>query len=518
MRKHYFILVFFISIFSMQAAALNLSPLMITGNFSICLPGPGTTQLSWSGGSGVPHPLTPWVSSNPAVATVDNNGLVDQTGSATGMTTITFTDSNFSQVSQNVYVASNPSITSSTGSFVICPVSTIQLNGSLFPHPTTPWQSSNPAVASVNSIGEVTGLSTGTSVITYMNIGGCTKSQTITVQERIFPTVSCGIWSPNNSATFNWNALLGVNLYSISYTINGGSLISGSIGNFLSYTVNNVLSSDHVVLYVSPAGSAGSCLGTGISCQSTPPCPEAGVLSGVQNICIGNTTSFTSTVAGGTWSSSNTSIATVNPATGVVTGIMDGTATLTYTVLGSGGCPSASAFRTVTVLTGTTNLFCDSNNLPPNSVGFDWSPVLGATNYDISYSINGGPTQTANVVASNYQVSGVQPGQSVLFTVVTASGASCYVSTSTTCTLLADSDFDADVLSVYPNPVQNVLHIRDLKFVSDVSLFNTFGQQVGALNSVSNNCTFDMSSLADGLYFVKIITEEHTKTIKVIKS
>ncbi|MBS7788265.1 T9SS type A sorting domain-containing protein [Flavobacterium sp. CYK-55] len=521
MRKYYFILVFFISIFSMQAADLNLSPPIITGNFSICLPGITTTQFAVSGGSGIPDPTNPWVSSNLNVATVDNN----------------------------------------------------------------------------------------------------------------------------------------------------------------------VSETDHVVIFVTPSGAVGYCYGGAFSCQSTSPCPEAGVLSGVQNICVGNSTSFTSTVAGGTWSSSNTNVATVNPTTGVVTGVTAGTATMTYTVLGTGGCPNVSSLRTVSVsadavaanlqgfqgicvgthtvyvadqpggtwtssnmliatvdstgfvlgispgvatiyytlpgsggcsnvtssrsvvvsaapslvltsqpatssqtvcinspiatisygtngfiqdvfsqglpegivgvyssgnytisgtptsagvypytviavgpcgdasysgtvsvLSTSTTLFCDSNNLPPNSVGFDWAPVVGATDYNVSYSINGGPTQTANSIVSNYQVSGVLPGQSVLFTVVSASGANCFVPVSTTCTLLANSDFDADAISVYPNPVQDILYIKDLKFTSDISLFNTFGQEVYSLKEVSNNCNIPMSVLADGFYLVKITAQEQTKTIKVVKN
>ena len=55
-------------------------------------------------------------------------------------------------------------------------------------------------------------------------------------------------------------------------------------------------------------------------------------LTGIDTLCYGGTTTFIDIVTGGTWSSSNTSIATVNTFTGVVTGINIGTAIISYTV------------------------------------------------------------------------------------------------------------------------------------------------------------------------------------------
>jgi uncharacterized protein (TIGR02145 family) len=76
---------------------------------------------------------------------------------------------------------------------------------------------------------------------------------------------------------------------------------------------------------------------------------NAGTLSGNQNLCVGSTDTYASTVTGGTWSSSNTAIATVNATTGLVTALTPGTATITYTVTGTGGCPNATATRSLTV-------------------------------------------------------------------------------------------------------------------------------------------------------------------------
>jgi len=209
--------------------------------------------------------------------------------------------------------------------------------------------------------------------------------------------------------------------------------------------------------------------------------------------------------------------ATLNQDTYTLAGTPTVCGVFNYTVTVSGANGISSISGVITVGT-TTTMFCDSANSLPNSLAIDWAPIQGATNYEYAYSINGGPTQTGSTLASNYQIPGVQAGQSVLFTLNNAVGVACFVPVSVTCALLADSDFDTDAFSVYPNPVQDVLYINDLKFTSDISLFNAFGQEVYTVKAVSNSCSIPMLALANGFYLVKVTSQEQTKTIKVIKN
>jgi len=76
--------------------------------------------------------------------------------------------------------------------------------------------------------------------------------------------------------------------------------------------------------------------------------PTGVILYGNQNVCIGMTSTFGASIPGGTWSSSNTSIATVDAVTGVVLGISAGTTTINYTITAS-PCIDAVFGRTITV-------------------------------------------------------------------------------------------------------------------------------------------------------------------------
>jgi gliding motility-associated-like protein len=95
----------------------------------------------------------------------------------------------------------------------------------------------------------------------------------------------------------------------------------------------------------------GSCdaVTSAVAAVTVTDAPNAGTLSGTQAVCVGGTTTFSSTITGGAWTSDAAGIATVDSTTGVVTALASGTATITYTVTGTGGCADATATRTVTV-------------------------------------------------------------------------------------------------------------------------------------------------------------------------
>ncbi len=154
----------------------------ITGNSIVCVG--STLQLS---NSATPTANSPWTSSNINIATVDANGLV--TGVAAGSTTIFFTNSS-GCISQKL-VTVNPS-TSISGPNTVCTGLTITLTATGTPAAGVPWSSSNPAAATVNSVGVVTGVSVGSTIITFTSANGCQAAVTITVTQ-------CACYNPNNN-------------------------------------------------------------------------------------------------------------------------------------------------------------------------------------------------------------------------------------------------------------------------------------------------------------------------------
>lgn len=418
MRKFYYVLAVILIIGSARAN-------VITGNFSICLPGPNTTQLS---ASLPPAPITattPWVSLNPGVATISSSGLV--TAVSFGVTTITYTDNIGNLYSENVYVSTFPVITADNGTST-CQAGTLQLSGSLFPNTLTPWISLTPAIATVDSSGLVTGVSAGIATIQYMNLGGCTTTIPITINPLLAPTVTCGATTPS-SITFNWNAVVGSSNYSRSYSVNGGAFISGGSGPLLTYTINGLFPGDLVTLYVAPSGTVGSCYQAGIASCSTAACPTAGT-DGTTTVCETSTSSIvlssliTGEASGGTWTRTTGTGGTFNSVAGTFTpGFGATTSTFTYTILGSSPCPSDTSVAIINInpqpnagIDGATTI-CDSSVatidlfslITGEQLGGTWTRVSGTGG---SFSASSGtftPSPGATTSLFSYSIIGVIP-------------------------------------------------------------------------------------------------------------
>ncbi|TBX69926.1 T9SS type B sorting domain-containing protein [Flavobacterium silvisoli] len=126
-----------------------------------------------------------------ALPTTSNNGISgtwSPTINNTATTPYTFTPTIgqcATTATTSITVNSNPII---TGTLTFCNGSTSQLNGSGTPATVNPWISSNTGVATVSSTGLVSGISNGTSTITYTDSNGCSTTTTVTIATNIIPT------------------------------------------------------------------------------------------------------------------------------------------------------------------------------------------------------------------------------------------------------------------------------------------------------------------------------------------
>jgi len=314
----------------------------VTGTSPVCIGSTATYAANAvvpGGGTGA------WSSSNNAIATVNSSGVV--TGVSAGNCNIVYTITGGCGGTQTalqlVTINIDASIASVAGTSPLCigSTATYTANTVVLGGGTGTWSSSNNAIATVNSSGIVTGVAEGTCDIIYTITGGCgglkTAQQSVTVNTDASITSVTGT-SPiciNGTTTFAANTVVfggGTGAWSSSNTaiatVNSSGIVTGMAEGTcdIIYTIT------------------GGCGGTKTAQQSVTVNPDAGIVSvtGAPNTICGNgTTTYTANsvvLGGGTgaWSSSNTSVATVNTSTGEVSAAGTGTCNIIYTV--TGGC------------------------------------------------------------------------------------------------------------------------------------------------------------------------------------
>jgi len=300
---------------------VNSLPAPITGSAAICAGATNTLGDATSGGV--------WSVDNPSVATVSAAGM--ETGVGQGTANITYSTGTGCLSTTVATVNAMPSAI--TGSSATCVGSTLSLSDGTS---GGTWTSSNTAVANVDPVaGNVSALSSGVTTIAYTLSTGCMTSVVIPVN-----SLPSGIAGSSVVCAGSTIALTDVT--------SGGAWSSGSAGiaNVSSLgVVNGITAGTAVISYTVTNGC-----GTNSATQTVTvnPATVAGTITGTLSVCSGSTTTLSDLTSGGVWSSSSTKV-NVDGASGAVTGVATGTASVSYTV--TGGCGTAVATAVVTVNT-----------------------------------------------------------------------------------------------------------------------------------------------------------------------
>ncbi|RYY41039.1 MAG: T9SS type B sorting domain-containing protein [Chitinophagaceae bacterium] len=395
----------------LQVAAAPVLP-AISGNPNICLGGTRTYTNGFAGGS--------WSSSTPANVSIDPATGV-ATGMAVGSSVLTYTASNggcTSTVTYNVQTVALPSAGTLNVPATLCVGSTATFTSTVA---GGAWSASPSGLLTVNATtGAATADNAGNATVTYTvtDVNGCAGTATAPVaisaapvlQPTTGPSSVCvgatiqltNPFQPNGAGT--WSATP-AGLVTLTPTLPAGG----------PHIVNVTALAPGVATITLTAGSGG--------CTSSVPfvltinaVPVVAPVLGATNLCSGATVTVTNATPGGTWSSSNPAAATVNPTTGVVTGVATGTADIIYTVTGVGGC------------TGTNRATINVQTTPnPGANNGPATLCIGAT-ATFTNALAGGTwsssnTAIASINASTGVVTGVAAGGPVTITyTVTTNG------------------------------------------------------------------------------------------------
>lgn len=464
----------------------------LSGNTVIC---PNTTSQLAANAN--PAASNAWTSSNTAIATISNTGLV--TALSFGTSTITFTNNNgctatttinvtnpiaptFNPIAaicsggnitlpvastnnvqgtwspavnntqtttytftpsagqcattaqQTVTVNPNPSI---SGGGSVCVGSTLQLTGSGIPAVNAPWVSGTAAIGSVSNSGLFTALSPGTSVLTYMNSNGCSATTTISVQGAV-------------------NALPQQVTACLSYLWNGQTY---SQSGTYTDTLQTVAGCDSIVT-----------LNLTISNSITGPTTQ-------QNACGPYTWNGQTYAQSGTYTYNGT---TANGC--------DSSATLVLTIDQAPSNAQVSLNQgTFTVTAQNASNFawmdCATNTLIPGETSATFTPTLSGSYAAVVSNACGSDTTTCEPI----EVQGI-------------------------------SEIDSELISVYPNPSSGIFTVASKgSIIQEVFLYSINGELIWRNAHNTQEINIDLGAYARGTYMLRVSTNQQAHIFKLIK-
>ena len=284
------------------------------------------------------------------------------------------------------------------------------------------WSSSNPSVATIDAAtGVAVGLTTGVTTISYTT---ALATDVLTLSVNATPTAITA------SAT---SVCVGSTI-TVSNATPGGTWTSATSW------IATVDASGHVggaypgVAEIRYVNSAGCYASISVTVSGTYLDP----IMVPSTVCVGSVITAIDSSAGGTWTSSNPSIATVS-STGstiaMITGVSLGTVTITYTVP-STGCGTLSTTANVSVI----------NTTDPGTISGASSVVAGSSIY-LSETVSGGswslaPSSVATINALG-MVTGLTAGSAIA--TYTVSGCGGVASTTYPITVTAFDGIAGDI-------------------------------------------------------------------------
>ncbi len=332
------------------------------------------------------------------------------------------------------------------------------------------WSSSDAAIATVSAAGVVTGIGAGTATITYTSTCSAYVTKTITVLAAI-PAIT-----GNAPICTGYNVTLGNPLAGGVWSSAVPGVATISSAGF----VTGVAAGTTAVSY-----TVGLCSAVAVVTVNALP----DTITGDDTLCVGGTTTFANVVLGGTWSSSFVTVASVLPASGLISGIIPGISYITYTM--PGGCFTTRQVTVVDLpapITGPSDLCPGSQiNLSSATSGGTWT------------SLNPG---AASVNPTTGRVTGIS---SDVVTIVYTSRFGCSVST-----------------MIFVNPVPaNIVGANILCAGTTETYYNTtpggawtsmspgtatIGATTGILNGVNGGNVVIRYTLSTGCFTSKIVT------------
>jgi hypothetical protein len=156
------------------------------------------------------------------------------------------------------------------------------------------------------------------------------------------------------------------------------------------------------------------------------------------------------------------------------------------------------------------------------SITITWDADANVSSWNIQYSAAGGTLNSATSTTNSYTITGLTPETTYSIQVQANCGngnLSEWTSAVTGTTTVGIDSWLAGSVTLFPNPAREYIDIRvdgDLN-VTMMEVYDVYGKLINTVNVIDNPTRINVSSLANGMYFVRVTTEAGAVTKTFVK-
>jgi len=164
-----------------------------------------------------------------------------------------------------------------------------------------------------------------------------------------------------------------------------------------------------------------------------------------------------------------------------------------------------------------------TTNIQNESIAIAWDANADVASWNIQYRPENGQLTSATSTANSYTINGLNMATTYQIQVqaVCTNGLTsdwCTAITATTTNVGIDS-WLANSVTLYPNPAREYVDIRvsENLNVTTMEVYDVYGKLVNTMNVIDNPTRINVSGLADGMYFVRVTTDQGVVTKTFVK-
>ena len=167
-----------------------------------------------------------------------------------------------------------------------------------------------------------------------------------------------------------------------------------------------------------------------------------------------------------------------------------------------------------------------TSDVQNESIAIAWDANPDVASWNIQYRQTSGQLSSATSNTNSYTITGLTPGTEYQIQVqaVCTNGLTsewCTAITASTTNVGIDS-WLANSVTLYPNPAKEVVHVQCTMNNAQwdgasVEVLDVYGKLLQTVQMTSETTVLNVSGLADGMYFVRVTTEEGSVTKTFVK-